>query len=99
MKRYPRSCTIALLYDMLVEIPPLGLSKERPLMNVLFSSMEYDFHSLVKVAEIAGLAGVVTFHQAGDDYLVTFPDGEKTEAIVRDYRARLRDLEHNIWSH
>ena len=47
MKRYPRSCTIALLYDMLVEIPPLGLSKERPLMNVLFSSMEYDFHSLV----------------------------------------------------
>ena len=68
-------------------------------MNVLFSSMEYDFHSLIKVAETAGLVGVIGFHQAGDDYLVTFPDVEKTEEIVQDYRARLRDLENNIWSH
>ena len=68
-------------------------------MNVLFSSMEYDFHSLTKVAEMAGLAGVITFHQAGDDYLVTFPDVEKTEDMVQYYRARLRDLENNIWSH
>ncbi|MDY5325464.1 MAG: hypothetical protein SPH42_01240 [Gemmiger sp.] len=68
-------------------------------MNVLFSSMEYDFHSLIKVAEMAGLVGVIGFHQAGDDYLVTFPDVEKTEEIVQDYRARLRDLENNIWSH
>lgn len=68
-------------------------------MNVLFSSMEYDFHSLIKVAEMASLVGVIGFHQAGDDYLVTFPDVEKTEEIVQDYRARLRDLENNIWSH
>lgn len=68
-------------------------------MNVLFSSMEYDFHSLIKVAEMADLVGVIGFHQAGDDYLVTFPDVEKTEEIVQDYRARLRDLENNIWSH
>ena len=68
-------------------------------MNVLFSSMEYDFHSLIKVAEMAGLVGVIGFHQAGDDYLVTFPDVEKTEEIVQDYRARLRNLENNIWSH
>ena len=68
-------------------------------MNVLFSSMEYDFHSLIKVAEMAGLVGVIGFHQAGDDYLVSFPDVEKTEEIVQDYRARLRDLENNIWSH
>ena len=68
-------------------------------MNVLFSSMEYDFHSLIKVAEMAGLVGVITFHHAGDDYLVTFPDMEKTEEMVQDYRARLRDLENNIWSH
>lgn len=68
-------------------------------MNVLFSSMEYDFHSLIKVAEMAGLVGVIGFHQAGDDYLVTFPDVEKTEEIVQDYRTRLRDLENNIWSH
>lgn len=73
--------------------------KESFPMNVLFSSMEYDFHTLIKVAEIAGLAGVVSFHQAGDDYLVTFPDVEKTEEIVKNYRTRLRDLENNIWSH
>ena len=36
-------------------------------MNLMISSLEYDFHSLVKVAEMAGLAGVVSFHQAGDD--------------------------------
>lgn len=68
-------------------------------MNIMISSKEYDFHTLIKVAEIVGLAGVVSFHQAGDDYLVTFPDVEKTEEIVKDYRIWLRDLENNIWSH
>lgn len=68
-------------------------------MNLFISSKEYDYHTLVKVAEMAGLAGVVGFHQAGDDYLVTFPDGDKTEALIADYKARLRDLENNIWSH
>lgn len=68
-------------------------------MNVLFSFMEYDFHTLIKVAEMVRLAGVITFHQAGDDYLVTFPDVEKPEKMVQDYRARLRDLENNIWSY
>lgn len=68
-------------------------------MNIMISSKEYDFHTLIKVAEIAGLAGVVSFHQAGEDYLVTFPDVEKTEEIVKDFRTRLRDLENNMWSH
>ena len=67
-------------------------------MNVLFSSMEYDFHSLIKVAEMAGLAGVITFHQAGDDYLVTFPDVEDAPKMAADFRARLRGLENNIWN-
>lgn len=65
-------------------------------MNLMISSQEYDFHSLVKVAEIAGLVGVVGFHQAGDDYLVTFPDVEDTPKMVADFRARLRGLENNI---
>lgn len=68
-------------------------------MNVLFSSMEYDFHSLIKVAEMAGLVGVIGFHQAGDDYLLTFPDIENVEKLVKDYKARLHDLENNVWSH
>ena len=68
-------------------------------MNLLISSKEYDYHTLVKVAEMAGLAGVIGFHQAGDDYLVTFPDGDKTEALIADYKGRLKDLENNILSH
>ena len=67
-------------------------------MNLMISSQEYDFHSLIKVAEIAGLVGVVGFHQAGDDYLVTFPDVEDTPKMVADFRARLRGLENNIWN-
>ena len=67
-------------------------------MNLMISYQEYDFHSLVKVAEIAGLVGVVGFHQAGDDYLVTFPDVEDTPKMVADFRARLRGLENNIWN-
>ena len=67
-------------------------------MNLMISSQEYDFHSLVKVAETAGLVGVVGFHQAGDDYLVTFPDVEDTPKMVADFRARLRGLENNIWN-
>ena len=66
-------------------------------MHLLISSQEYDYHTLVKVAEMAGLAGIVGFHQAREDYLVTFPDGENTEELIRDYKARLKGLEHNIW--
>lgn len=68
-------------------------------MQVLISSHDYDYHTLIKVAEMAGLAGIVGFHAAGEDYLLTFPDGENTEALVADYKARLRDLENNIWMH
>ena len=45
-------------------------------MNLLISANEYDYHTLVKVAEMAGLAGIIGFHSAGDDYLVSFPDGD-----------------------
>ena len=31
-------------------------------MNVLFSSREYDYHTLVKVAETTCLAGMIGFH-------------------------------------
>lgn len=68
-------------------------------MNILISSKDYDYHTLLKVAEMAGLAGVVGFHPAGEDYLVTFPDGDNTEKLIADYKARLRDLENNIWMH
>lgn len=67
-------------------------------MNLMISSREYDFHSLVKVAEMAGLVGTIGFHSAGDDYLVTFPDVEDAPKMAADFRARLRGLENNIWN-
>ena len=56
-------------------------------MNLMISSKEYDFQT-----------GVVSFHPAGDDYLVTFPDCEAAPQMAADFRARLRGLENNIWN-
>lgn len=38
-------------------------------MNLYISAAEYDYHTLLKVAEMAGLAGIIGFHEAGDGYL------------------------------
>ena len=65
-------------------------------MNLYISAAEYDYHTLLKVAEMAGLAGII---EAGDGYLVTFPQGENVQALIDDYKGRLRDLENNIWQH
>ena len=35
----------------------------------------------------------------GHGYLVTFPQGENVQALIDDYKGRLRDLENNIWQH
>ena len=67
--------------------------------NLYISAAKYDYHTLLKVAEMAGLAGIVGFHEAGDGYLVSFPDGENTDALINDYKSRLKDLENNIWMH
>lgn len=67
--------------------------------NLYISAAEYDYHTLLKEAEMAGLAGIVGFHEAGDGYLVSFPDGENTDALINDYKSRLKDLENNIWMH
>ena len=67
--------------------------------NLYISAAEYDYHTLLKVAEMAGLAGLVGFHEAGDGYLISFPEGEQVDALIADYTGRLRDLENNIWMH
>ena len=67
--------------------------------NLYISAAEYDYHTLMKVAEMAGLAGLVGFHEAGDGYLISFPEGEQVDALIADYKGRLRDLENNIWMH
>ena len=63
------------------------------MMNLYLSAAEYDYHTLLKVAEMAGLAGIVGFHESEDGYIVSFPDTENTQALIKDYKARLRDLE------
>ena len=55
------------------------------MMNLYLSAAEYDYHTLLK--------------EAGDGYLVTFPQGENVQALIDDYKGRLRDLENNIWQH
>ena len=67
--------------------------------NLYISAAEYDYHTLLKVAEMAGLAGLVGFHEAGDGFLISFPEGEQVDALIADYKGRLRDLENNIWMH
>ncbi len=68
-------------------------------MILHINNSDYDYHTLVKVAEMAGLAGIVAFHESEDGYIVSFPDTENTQALINDYKARLRDLENNIWQH
>lgn len=39
-------------------------------MILHINNSEYDYHTLVKVAEMAGLAGLVGFHESEDGYSV-----------------------------
>ena len=55
------------------------------MMNLYLSAAEYDYHTLLKVAEMAGLAGIIGFHEAGDGYLGTFPQGGNVQALIDDY--------------
>ena len=63
------------------------------------SNNEYDSHILLKGARMVGLAGIVGFHESEDGYIVSFPDGENTQALIKNYKARLQDLKNNIWQH
>ena len=31
--------------------------------------------------------------------MVSFPDTENTQTLINEYKARLRDLENNIWQY
>lgn len=41
-------------------------------MTLYISAAEYDYHTLVKVAEMAGLHGIIGFHETEDGYLLSF---------------------------
>ena len=59
-------------------------------MILHINNSEYDYHTLVKVAEMAGLAGLVGFHESEDGYIVSFPDDEADRAVKRKNKARIR---------
>ena len=69
------------------------------MMTIFISAAEYDYHTLVKVAEMTGLHGIIGFHETEDGYLLSFPDGEETPTFIDLYKSYLRDLENNIWVH
>ena len=68
-------------------------------MNLYISANDYDYHTLVKVSQTAGLYGIIGFHAAGEGYLLSFPEGDNTQAQINDFKARLKELENNIWMH
>ena len=61
-------------------------------MILHINNSEYDYHTLVKVAEMAGLAGLVGFHESEDGYIVSFPNTDKPEqvnALIADFVAHI----------
>ena len=65
-------------------------------MILHISNNEYDYHTLLNSTRMAGLAGIVGFHESEDSYIVSLPDGESTQSLIKDYKARLQDLKNNI---
>lgn len=63
------------------------------------SAMQYDFHTLLKVSDICGLTGEISFHDTDTGYLVSFPDDDgKADQRMDEYKKQLVDLENNIWN-
>ena len=56
-------------------------------------------HGFVRRDGCCCYTGLVGFHESEDGYIVSFPDTENTQALIKDYKARLRDLENNIWQY
>ena len=59
-------------------------------MILHINSSEYDYHTLVKVAEMAGLAGLVGFHESEDGYIVSFRSEERRVGKECLFRCRSR---------
>lgn len=63
------------------------------------SAKKYDYHTLLKVADICGYSGAMGIHDAEDGYLLSFPDPDgQANQRIHEYISRLRDVENNIWN-
>lgn len=67
--------------------------------NLYISAAEYDYHTLLKVAEMAGLGRGSWVSTKPGTATCQLPDGENTDTLINDYKSRLKDLENNIWMH
>lgn len=66
--------------------------------EILFvSDRQYDYRSLIKVAQANGYLGNIRVHTVKDGYIITFPDC--IDGAKEIFHQRLEDLTRNIWSH
>lgn len=65
--------------------------------TLFVSNRDFDYHSLIKVAELNRHLGQIRVFDADGGYLVVFTDC--LESAKELFEKRLRDLTRNIWSY
>ena len=75
------------------------ISKNGDKMNdsLFVKATEYDYHSILKVAELNYQMGSIRVFDADSGYLVVFKDCGPDAKVT--FEQRLRDLTRNIWSY
>ena len=63
--------------------------------TLLVKDTDYDYHSIVKVAQASGNLGNISIHRVQDGYLVSFPEGDQDAPGL--FQHRLDNLTKNIW--
>ena len=65
--------------------------------TLFVKATEYDYHSILKVAELNCQMGSIRVFDAEGGYLVVFKDCVPSAKDI--FAQRLRDLTRNIWSY
>lgn len=61
------------------------------------SNIEYDYHTLLKIASLNYRLGNIKVHAAEGGYLISFANCDDNAPDI--FMQRLREFEQNIWSH
>lgn len=69
--------------------------------TLFLSAVDYDVHTIRKVATINSQLGEIRIHDAEGGYLLTFGGCQNmnAEQTANEFQRYLIDLTHNIWSH
>ena len=65
--------------------------------TLFVSNKDYDYHSLLKVAEINGYLGNIRVYDAEGGYMVVIRDCKENAAKV--FERRLINLTENVWGY